>query len=64
MNRKDISEAMFEVDRCREELDFLEELDALERRYDAQFRVVFRAIRELMLPPPTNPRRRIGFRSD
>ena len=29
MNRKDVSESMFEVDRCREELDFLEELDAL-----------------------------------
>jgi hypothetical protein len=39
-------------------------LDALEQRYDEQFRVVFRAIRKLMLPPPTNPRSRIGFRSD
>ncbi len=44
--------------------DLSRKLDALERRYDAQFRVVFRAIRELMLPPATNPRRRIGFRSD
>lgn len=44
--------------------DLSRKLDALERRYDAQFRVVFRAIRELMLPPPTNPRTRIGFRSD
>lgn len=35
-------------------------LDALERKYDAQFRVVFDAIRTLMEPPPA-PRRRIGF---
>jgi len=36
-------------------------LAALEKRYDAQFRVVFDAIRELMAPP-TQPRRPIGFR--
>jgi phage regulator Rha-like protein len=35
-------------------------VDALERRYDAQFRVVFDAIRALM-EPPKPPRRRIGF---
>ena len=35
-------------------------LAALENKYDAQFKVVFDAIRELMLPPePT--RRKIGF---
>ncbi len=35
-------------------------LDELERRYDAQFRVVFEAIRELMAPPePDRPQ--IGF---
>ncbi|MBI3181283.1 MAG: ORF6N domain-containing protein [Myxococcales bacterium] len=33
---------------------------AFEKRYDAQFRVVFEAIRQLMEPPET-PRRRIGF---
>jgi hypothetical protein len=43
--------------------DLSRKLDALEKRYDAQFRVVFEAIRKLMLPP-TNPRTRIGFRSD
>jgi hypothetical protein len=32
----------------------------LESRYDAQFRVVFEAIRELM-QPPIPPRKRIGF---
>jgi hypothetical protein len=42
--------------------DLARKLDALERRYDAQFRVVFQAIRELMVPP-AGPRRRIGFRS-
>jgi len=35
-------------------------LAALERKYDAQFKVVFDAIRELMTPPATK-RRRIGF---
>ena len=32
----------------------------LEKKYDAQFRVVFEAIRELMQPPDP-PRKRIGF---
>ncbi len=36
-------------------------LAVLERKYDGQFQVVFRAIRELMAPPGTS-RRRIGFR--
>src|SRR5574340_449702 len=36
-------------------------LDQLERKYDAQFRVVFDAIRELMAPPPPRARQRIGF---
>jgi hypothetical protein len=36
-------------------------LDAMERKYDAQFKVVFDAIRELMTPPPSPPRRKIGF---
>jgi len=35
-------------------------LDALERKYDAQFKVVFDAIRELMAPPKAGPKR-IGF---
>jgi hypothetical protein len=37
-------------------------LDELERKYDDQFRTVFRAIREIVAPPP-RPRRTIGFRS-
>lgn len=39
-------------------------LDALEKKYDAQFKIVFDTIRELMEPPPGVARRRIGFRSD
>jgi len=37
-------------------------LDALEKKYDAQFKVVFDAIRELMKPQePQRPKRRMGF---
>ena len=35
-------------------------LEALEKKYDAQFKVVFDAIRELMAPT-VPPKRRIGF---
>jgi len=35
-------------------------LEDLERKYDAQFKVVFQAIRELMAPPDP-PKRRIGI---
>ena len=38
-------------------------LAALEKKYDAQFKVVFDAIRELMTPPEPK-RRRIGFRAE
>lgn len=40
--------------------DLARKLAALENKYDAQFKVVFDAIRELM-QPPTPPRREIGF---
>lgn len=36
-------------------------LEELEGKYDAQFKIVFDAIRRLMEPPPVPPRRRIGF---
>jgi len=37
-------------------------LDALEKKYDAQFKIVFDAIRQLMAPPePQPPKKRIGF---
>lgn len=43
--------------------DLLEQLNALEEKYDEQFRVVFEAIRELMNPPPNPLEGRIGFRA-
>lgn len=38
-------------------------LEALEKKYDAQFRVVFDAIRQLMIPPETK-KKKIGFRRE
>jgi hypothetical protein len=38
-------------------------LDTLEKKYDAQFKVVFDAIRQLMTPPEPK-KRKIGFRRD
>jgi hypothetical protein len=56
------SERAVEVNISHEEL--ARKLDALEKKYDAQFRVVFDAIRQLMAPPtPEQKRRRIGFRT-
>jgi hypothetical protein len=36
-------------------------LATLERKYDAQFKIVFDAIRELMTPPEPKKKRPIGF---
>lgn len=44
-----------------EHKDLARQLNALEQRYDTQFKVVFDAIRQLMTPPPRPTRRRIGF---
>ena len=41
--------------------DLARQIEALEKKYDAQFKVVFDAIRQLMKPPPIK-RRQIGFR--
>ena len=41
--------------------DLARKLSALENKYDAQFKIVFDAIRQLMLPPAPKPRRKIGF---
>ena len=41
--------------------DLARKLATLEKKYDAQFKIVFDAIRELM-EPPAKPRRPIGFR--
>ena len=43
--------------------DLAKKLDELEAKYDAQFKVVFQAIRDLMTLPPA-PRKRIGFRPE
>ncbi len=40
--------------------DLARKLEELEKKYDSQFRVVFDAIRQLMMPPPSKGRR-IGF---
>jgi hypothetical protein len=36
-------------------------LNELENKYDSQFHAVFDAIRQLMAPPPLQPKPRIGF---
>jgi phage regulator Rha-like protein len=41
--------------------DLARKLEEMEKKYDEQFAVVFRAIRELMTPPEPPPKRRIGF---
>jgi hypothetical protein len=40
--------------------DLANKLEMLEKQYDAQFKVVFDAIRQLMTPPEPN-KRKIGF---
>jgi len=40
--------------------DLAPKLETLEKKYDAQFKVVFDAIRELMTPPESK-KRKIGF---
>lgn len=42
--------------------DLARKLNALERKYDSQFKAVFDAIR-LLMAPPAKPARRIGFRT-
>jgi hypothetical protein len=41
--------------------DLARKLEEMEKKYDAQFKIVFDAIRELMTPPEAPPKRRIGF---
>ncbi len=43
--------------------DLARKLEALEKKYNAQFKVVFDAIRQLMAPAEPK-RRRIGFHSN
>jgi hypothetical protein len=43
--------------------DLLRQLETLEKKYDAQFNIVFEAIRQLMAPPEPRPKKgSIGFR--
>jgi len=42
-------------------VELARKLAALEKKYDAQFKVVFDAIRQLMAPPVPKKRRTIGF---
>ena len=46
--------------RCGYAKDLARQLEAMEKRYDAQFKVVFDALRQLMEPIPSSPKR-IGF---
>lgn len=41
--------------------DLAQRLDELEKKYDTQFRAVFDTIRQLMIPPETPKKGRIGF---
>jgi hypothetical protein len=41
--------------------DLARKLSAIEKKYDAQFKVVFDAIRELMTPPTAAEVREMGF---
>lgn len=41
--------------------DLARKLLALENKYDAHFKIVFDAIRELMAAPPPSQKPRIGF---
>jgi hypothetical protein len=41
--------------------DLARRLEALEKKYDSQFKAVFDAIRDLMAPPPEPKRGKFGF---
>lgn len=44
--------------------DLAQKLVQLEKRYDHQFKMVFDAIRELMVPPHPSQKRKIGFETE
>ena len=44
-----------------EHKDLRLKIEEIEKKYDKQFQLVFNAIRELLGPPPTKPKRPIGF---
>ena len=39
-------------------------IDDMEKKYDAQFNIVFEAIKKMLEPPPEPSKRRIGFRQE
>ena len=39
-------------------------IEAVEKKYDGQFQIVFTALKKLMEPPPKKPKRTIGFHHD
>jgi hypothetical protein len=39
-------------------------IETMEKKYDGQFQIVFTALKKLMEPPPSKPKRRIGFHHD
>lgn len=41
--------------------DLAVKLEEMEKKYDAQFKIVFEAIRHLVSPPTVTPRKQIGF---
>lgn len=41
--------------------DLARKVEEMEKKYDKNFKVVFDVLRKLMTPPPTPPRRAIGF---
>lgn len=41
--------------------DLAKKFEDLERKYDKQFKVVFEAIRQLMIPPEPRQKSQIGF---
>ena len=47
-----------------EHKELARKLEELEGKYDEQFRTVFEAIRQLMIPPEPEAKGTIGFRLD
>jgi hypothetical protein len=45
-------------------LNIAQKLEALEKTYDRQFKVVFDAIRQLMKPEEPPKQRQLGFQTD
>ncbi len=44
--------------------DLKKRIDKLEEKYDEQFKIVFEAIKQLLQPPPSKPKKKIGFITD